>query len=87
MGEEKIRSLLQERLQKRKQFRQDVENFRNPDPKSGDIGIEKSGEKAPSYLPPMSGPPDRDPTKNPFRNTPAPDMKQMKKSSKPIQDT
>lgn len=83
---EKIKALLRQR----RALEQDKRVFRYPDldPNSaGDIGIEKSGAAAPNFLPPMSGPPDRDPTKNPFRNTPAPDLKQLKRKANPIQDT
>jgi hypothetical protein len=83
MGEESIREL----LRKKKVLRDDVSKFRNPDPNSGDIGVEKSGEPAKNFLPPMSGPPDRDPTKNPFRNAPASPGKRMNKTRNPVKDT
>ena len=87
MGDgDKIKAL----LHKKRLLDQDKRVFRYPDldpNSSGDIGIEKSGDLPPSHLPPMSGPPDRDPTKNPFRNTPAPRHKQLNKQSNPIQDT
>jgi hypothetical protein len=83
---EKIKALLRQK----RALDQDKRVFRYPhlDPNSkGDIGIEKSGDKQPSFLPPMSGPPDRDPAVNPFRNAPVPESKRLKQLKHPIQDT
>jgi len=83
---EKIKALLRQK----RALEQDKRVFRYPelDPNSkGDIGVEKSGDRPRNFLPPMSGPPDRDPTVNPFRNAPVPELKRLKQLKNPIQDT